>query len=920
MPHQHLFRHPVGFFPARARWYLAGISMLALLLVAAHFALQAHTQDVARTTVNQWLRRSGGSVDKVRFHLLRNALTLDGVHLQSGDLTIFIPEVLLYGHVDSLLGGHPELSRVTMTSPRLQLPATDALRLLSSQAVAGNAMFQQIWRLARQLEIRDGSLDLSVGKGGSRHWIFDGLNLLIRDQLGGRVIQGSFRYRGSPLAVQSRMHPSAGGTAGSISVSWDKLDGRDAGREIMGLAPLNGELSGQTQWQWRADATGQVTRSHLQGEMRVVTGALVVDGASVVPSLLWQADQANDRWQAHVSAKAWPLTPLQSLAPVWYGRRMVSGRFSGDVDAAWMAANPSAGSFRVAKGMIRDLDYVPATWSGDAQDRPDWHIDRIDVADAAVDPHRSAFVIGKLQMAGGEIRLAPGQAPAPVSPVSWALEVKQARISQVAAVLVFADGRPVLRTLPLSGQASLVGGSFQCDVSAADAPVSWKIGGQGHWSWPGDAAVKLDVDAAGVPLIQMRALLPFAEGTRTGSAVQLAGRAGFSLAIDVSGGQWTASGSMEARNVAVSWQGNSWHAAQVEADMDRVGTGMPVQALRSLQASSWQYQGALQSLTPAPDAATGGSQALLPLRGDTHWRIDTMAWQGGTISFGRADAIWGRNVDMQMSDWAEGQMASLKLSGNIGGGAFQVAGALGRVGGQLRVNLKGGVTNARPFFLNDWLQVSGAPRVIRGDWSSQFTWKDDDHGLGHGHLRLWLRRWQLESGAFPNDPFLARVGFGAHDLLQRLGAGRLAVLDADYVQAAPASFAWSDLGDALLAVIRKKAESPAAPGGTSPSAPRMETRIRLHGKSGLSYNERMRLYRLRRFLAAHKKLVADLLPQLGTQALNADIVATIRHTQDMIEQYMIERGIARRRLFPVWPTSANGGQGSLGIRVEVRQP
>ena len=38
MAYKHLFRHPVGYFPARARWYLAGASMMALLLVAAHLA------------------------------------------------------------------------------------------------------------------------------------------------------------------------------------------------------------------------------------------------------------------------------------------------------------------------------------------------------------------------------------------------------------------------------------------------------------------------------------------------------------------------------------------------------------------------------------------------------------------------------------------------------------------------------------------------------------------------------------------------------------------------------------------------------------------------------------------------------------------------------------------------------------------
>jgi hypothetical protein len=918
MAHKHLFRHPVGYFPTRARWYLAGIGMLALLLVAAHFAIQAHTQDVARTTVSQWLRRSGGSVEQVRFHLLRNALTLDGVHLQSGDLSLSIPEVLLYGRVDSLLGAQPALSRVTMIAPHLQLPAAAALRLLTSQPGAGDTMFHQIWRMARYLKIQGGTLELSAGNG-SRHWSINDLNLLIRDQAGGRTIQGGFRYRGSSLALQSRMQQSGSGSSGDISVSWDRLDGRAVGREIMGLSPLGGELSGQTQWRWQADAAGHVTHSHVEGVMRVVTGTLIVDDTEVVPSLQWLADQAGDRWHAHVTAEAWPLAPLQQLAPVWYGRRLVSGRFSGDVEAGWTEAAAADGDFRIAKGELRDLDYAPPTWSGDAEDRPDWHIDRIDVTDTTLDLHRRAFDIGKLEMAGGEIRLTPGQTPASNDSAPWTLQVAAAHISRLAVVLVFADGRPVLRSLPLSGQASLFGGSFQCNMAAVDPPVSWKIAGQGHWRWPGDVRLKLEVDAAGLPLTQLRAVLPFAEGSQTGAAVQLAGQAGFALAVDVAGGQWTASGSMAARDVAVSWQGDSWRAAKVEMDLDKVGTGLPVQALRRLQASSWQYLGALQSLTP--DAAAGSAGDVFPpMRAGTGWRIDAMAWQGGTVSFGRADAIWGSNVDVQMSDWSAGQMAPLDVAGDIDGGTFHVAGTIGRFDNILRADLKGRVDSARPFFLNEWLQVSGAPRVIRGRWSSRFSWQDDDNGLGHGHVWLWLHRWRLESGVFPSDPFLGRTGFGAHDLLQRLGADRLARIDAAYGQAAPGAVAWSDLGDALLAAISKQAESSPAQSQPLPAAPRMEARIRLHGKAELSHNERVRLRKLWRLLIAHKKLVADLRPQLGSQDLNADIVATIRHTQDMIERFMIDRGVPRRRLFPVWPTQADRGQGSLGIRVEVRQP
>jgi hypothetical protein len=921
MAHQHLFRHPVGHFPARARWYLAGVSMLALLLVAAHFAIQAHTQDLARATVGQWARHSGGSVEQVRFHLLRNALTLDGVHMEADGVSLSIPEVLLYGRIDSLLGGHPALSRVTMSAPRLQLSAAAALHLLALQPGAGDTMFHQIWFSAHHLEVQGGTLVLSTGPEDGRHWTLDGLNLLIREQPEGRSIRGGFLYHGASLALQSRMLRVAGGAAGDVAVSWDRVDGRVAAREIMSLSPLNGELSGRMRWQWRTNVNGDIAHSRLEGGTRVVSGALVVDDTSVVPSLQWQVDQAGDRWHAHITAASWSLAPLKALAPLWYGRRLQSGRFTGAVAADWTGGAAQVGRLRIAKGEIRDLDYASKAWSGDAENRPDWRLDRVDVTDARLDLARHVFTVGDLGMAGGEIRLTPVQMSESGSPGPWRLQVKAATLKRVAVVLVFADGRPVLRTLPLTGQARLAGGAFTCELHATDAPVSWKIAGQGRWAWPGTSGIRLDVDAAGLPLTQLRAILPFAESPQTGSAVQLEGLAGLALAVDVDHGQWTASGTMAARDVGVSWQGDSWHAARVNIDLDKVGTGVPVQALHKVQVNGWQYQGALQSLTPDAESEAGAAVDLLPpLRAGTDWRIDAMAWHGGTISFGRADAVWASNAELQLSDWAEGQMAPFSFTGDLDGGAFRVAGSMGRFGGPWRAKLKGRVTSARPFFLNEWLQVSGAPRIVRGRWSSRFTWQDDKQGLGHGHLRLWLHRWQLESGVFPNDPFLGRTGFGAHDLLHRLRANRVVALDADYTQAASGAVAWSDLGDALLAAIRAKADASQAALGSQATAVRVETRIRLHGTATLSHNERVRLRKLWRAMRADRHLVLDLLPQLSNQNPDADLVATIRHTQDMIERFMIDRGIPRRRLFPVWPTQANRGQGSIGIRVEVRRP
>lgn len=917
MSHKHLFRHPVGYFPARARWYLAGASMAALLLVAAHLAVQVHTQDVAQATVNQWVRQSGGTVEQVRFHLLRNALTLDGVHLEAGGVSVDIPEVLLYGRVDTLLGGHPVLSRVSMSSPRLTLPAAAALPLLASRAGAGDAVFDQIWRMARHLEIHGGILVLTAGGPTGRSGTFDDLNLRIAPGPAGRTVQGTCRYRGALLTLHSHVRSQQGGASGEMDVRWDRLDGHYAAPEMLGLGPLDGEVSGRAQWSWQRPASGP-DRARLQGEMRVVSGARVVGDAVVVPSLSWHAEQAPAGWHVRLSAEAWPLAPMRTVAPAWADRELVHGAFSGDAEADWAGPGQGLARLRVAHGTIRDLDYAPVAWAGDARMRPDWHVDDVEMTDARLDASTHTLAFGHLGLAGGEVRVLPGRAQAVRPGSAWHVEAKAVDVDRLALALVFADGRSPLRTLPLSGHGSLLAGALRCDLAASVAPVSWKITGQGRT--PTGGGTRLDVKATGLSLIQLRAVLPFAQPARAGAAVQLDGSAGFALSIDVNPDAWTASGKVEASNVTVAWQGVSWRAAHISANLNQVGTGVPVQSIGRLQVEDWQYQGALQPLTAAENPAVGEGRASLPFRRDVDWRIDAMDWQGGTVSFGRADAVWARDVDLQLQGWQSGQLATLSLTGDLDGGQLQVAGRIGRVDDMLRADVKGGVSSARPFFLNAWLQISGAPRVIRGRWASRFSWRTDAHGLGHGRLRLWLHRWRLETGVFPHDPFLGRTGFAAHDLLYRLQADHLTVLDVDDDPAKP-GFAWADLGDAMLATLAQRAND--AVGHGKPPAParlRAEARIRLHGKAGLSHNERVRLRKLWRWLIHDPHLVLDMVPQMERQDLDADLVATIRHTQDMIARFMTDRGIPRRRLFPVWPTRADRGRGSLGVRVEVLRP
>ncbi|MDQ6966615.1 MAG: hypothetical protein Q9M23_06805, partial [Mariprofundaceae bacterium] len=72
-----LVRHYTGRMAGPARWYLAALGMLSLLLLAAHFSVQEHVQKNMRIAVHDWLQQSGGDVQHVRYRLLRGELTMD---------------------------------------------------------------------------------------------------------------------------------------------------------------------------------------------------------------------------------------------------------------------------------------------------------------------------------------------------------------------------------------------------------------------------------------------------------------------------------------------------------------------------------------------------------------------------------------------------------------------------------------------------------------------------------------------------------------------------------------------------------------------------------------------------------------------------------------------------------------------------
>jgi len=383
--------------------------------------------------------------------------------------------------------------------------------------------------------------------------------------------------------------------------------------------------------------------------------------------------------------------------------------------------------------------------------------------------------------------------------------------------------------------------------------------------------------------------------------------------------------------------GDSLSAAFIEADItmaDMAGT----RRLKLLTIKNWQYQSALHpllrhtdvlenevdgELSPvlqdmveiSPPAGVPERLSSIPLT----WTIDKLVATDGRMSLGRRDALIADGLFFSVRHLDYGTASPFTLRGRMGGGLLHMQGRLS-LQPELRITGKTKITDMLPFALNDWMQISGMPRFVRGrlDVALKLSKDSKDDGAYRGKLDVSLYQGQLESGSFAADPLLERGGYGAQALLDRLNHAGKATINFPFRGRWNGDTLFGHIGEASLAALKRAAQHTSGQGITSPPVVSRITRLRLQGKHGFSHNERVRLRHLIRRLKKHPKLVAELVPQLGSAPLNDDMLARVRRSQRMIEKYLHRFGIARKRIYPVWPLAANQRGDAPGIIIRAR--
>ncbi|KON47518.1 hypothetical protein [Mariprofundus ferrooxydans] len=906
----HLFRHPVGVFPAGARWYLASIAILALLGVGMHLSVQQQAQLQAEALIHKWGRDAGVEIANVRYHLLRNGLVLQNIQARRGEESLTIRHILIHANPQLLTGSHPRIGDVTVSGVDVTLDMRSGESVwLHEQA------FLQLWQATRSFSLGGGRLAVYAAQGSDKPLVFSDVNFHLNTRDAVRLFSVSARLGGGQL--QGTWSQSAGHTQGKSS--WQQLDASLLTTRV-GLHAIPGQLNGAFDWTSTAAGDHQSGSSDVEGQVQLSSAV----GTSRSRTLQWHAIEHGGQWLIDTKAEAWPLRPWSAVLPHLAGRELTAGHFDGVLH--WQG-KPGAWMVNSEHGTLYDLTYA-------ADQRQAWYWSQISYEQANFDTSEHSMHIDSAELDDSRLVLDTQSLPDNAATTNqWRVSAGKMTINNMMLALSLPHGKVMLPELngrsswPADEPLSFDLMTAKTTSLPAQAISEWHLKG----STEGGERVAADFNVVGrhVSLPLLRALLPFR--VDEGHGTSLAGSAELNIDVSIRQGQWQMQGRAAARDLRLSHGGSIWSAANASVAFGPVGMGLDFQQISSIEADGWHYVTALQPLTATVQGDQQDSAArqlpwwMTALR-ENHCRIDRLHWQDGTLSIGRNDAHWAEKIDVDMQHIAPDDWAETKIHGVAGGAPFSLDGEWDLFSDYGRIRGTGRINNALPFFLSDWMRASGMPQLIRGRLSAAISLSSPTTPENWmATVTLTLKRGLFEKQEAPSDPMLARTGYKTAELLYGLQNDRM-LAGVSYT----AGGRWSELtleslGEGLQQALRNgmhrhamlTADERVQKRIMAEKRGHLETRIRLHDNKRLSLNERTRLHKVMVKAHNYPEMMIDLRPEWTGATLSATEAERIRETQQAVERYLIHRNIDVGRIYPLRPSASSHVEESGSVWVET---
>ncbi|MDQ6996259.1 MAG: hypothetical protein Q9M82_02220 [Mariprofundus sp.] len=951
--------------PAAARWYLAGIAVLALLCIAMQLSIQAHAQQQARALIQTWGERANVHIGDVRYHLLRNGLILRDIQIERGNDSIDIAQMLLRANPKLLTGNAPRIGEIDISGLSAEITHVG-----QADIWLHDRYLRQIWQAATLLTVHNGNIKLYVNNKDAPPLELSDISIRQRLQYAMRSIVGSARMQQATVNWQWDMAARQGSSAPQqaeqwLSKGWLKWQALDAEKLTASLAlkQTTGRLSGGLTWSTNSPDDGRQASLNIRGDMQLDTGA--GSKASHAHRLQYLANETNGRWQMDIEATAWPLDPWSDTLPKIGERQLISAQMNGKMH--WQGR---AGDWNINsdQGLLQDVTYAMPENSGS----PAWYWSQINYKHAAIQTSKHQLQMAEVDMqdsrlvlqtkridtasyrpdnqasdAVAEVVIAKQKHIGKTKDAPWKINADIIRIKNMMLALAMPHGKVTLAGL--DGQVRNPKGkaldfklhtheqqrtndsTTSVGEARSEAPPQWSVRGKAEKNKQGQLnSANIRIQGRHIPVARLRPLLPLQDDADR--PVKLTGVAEFKAAISVDQGIWQMQGKASVQNLNLSHGGDVVLADQLSIRFGPVGMGLDTQIIDSINTQGWQYIGALQPLPlhmaeHAEDDITSPNDAawwVTTLR-NNHIAITRLNLKNGQISVGQQQALWAEQVNIKVTNMQSDHWSEIAITGKVGGSDFHLQGQWQALSDVQRFRGDVDLEQAEPFFLHNWMVASGMPRLIQGRLSTSLHLEDGQAPDSYqGVVNVQLLQGLTETGLFTSDPMLARTGYSTSELLQRLekSAGVIA-LQYDV------SGLWSSkpltlkqLGLSMQSAMHATASSgrwrASLTAGASKTQAAIVARIRLHGRERLSLNERHRLSKVIHKLLQHPEMLIELRPTWTGEELTQEMLQRIRRTQKLIERYMTYRKIDKRRIFPIWPTAADQVDEIGSVQVETK--
>ena len=958
-------------FPFAARWYLAAIAVVGLLAIAMQLSIQAHAQKHAAKLIHTWGDRAHVDIGDVRYHLLRNGLILQDIHIERGDDAINIGQILLRANPKLLTSDAPRIGSMDISGLKAEITHIDGV----PEIWRHDRYLKQIWQAAISLTVHNGDIKLYLRDKGTPPLELNSISVRQHLQHAMRRITGSAQMQQGRVSWQWDMPARPGSPVPQqaeqwLSKGWLKWQGLDARKltVAMGLKHIVGNLStghlrGGLGWSTSSQGSEQMASLNIRGDMQFETGAGRVQYVATVD---------GGRWQVDVDAAAWPLDPWSDSLPEIGERRLMSARIDGKMH---LQGHPGNWHISSDQGLLHDVTYAHP----DSDGSPAWYWSRINYKHAVIQTAKHQLHLAEVDMLDSRLVLqtkradvAPraldkqaGGADADLVSAQqgqaveggdaekdavWNINADKVNVQNMVLALAMPQGKVTLESL--DGRVSCRQGEalkFKLhthEETSADkgADNSTKPAGEGegkdqpHWQLLGKAeknsrgqlvAAKIRLQGRHIPVVRLRPLLPLQDDAER--PVKLAGDTELKAGITVDHGEWQMQGRASVRELNLAHGGDVIRADQISLRFGPVGMGVEAQVINSIDTQGWQYVAALHPLAlhvaEQPDnegvSQSGAAWWVTTMRSN-HIAITRLNLENGQISVGQEQALWADKVNIEAANIQSDQWSDIAVTAEVGGSNFYLKGRWQALSDIQRFRGDAGLNQAEPFFLHNWMVASGIPRLIQGRLSASLQLQDgQEQDSYQGKVKLQLLQGQIEKGVFTADPMLSRTGYSAPELLQRMeqSPGVIALQYDVGGSWNSQPFTLERFGLSMLTAMHDVAKSGSWREGVAEKNSAdavIEARIRLHGRKRLSLNERIRLSMVVRKLRQHPEVMIVLRPKWTGAILTAEMKQRIRRTSQLIEKYLTHRKIDKRRIFPLWPTADDHVDEVGSVQVETK--